>query len=56
MMYFRFIIFSAARLARTKDSVQEISSSVGIQDANYFARVFKQYSGMTPSQYRSKRR
>lgn len=47
---------AAARLARTKDSVQEISSSVGIQDANYFARVFKQYSGMTPSQYRSKRR
>lgn len=47
---------AAARLAQTRDSIQEISAGVGIQDANYFARIFKQYSGMTPSQYRAKRK
>lgn len=43
---------AAALLTRSKESVQQISNAVGIPDANYFARIFKQSFGVTPSQYR----
>lgn len=32
-------------------TVVEISQLCGIADANYFARLFKKYEGMTPSQF-----
>ncbi|MBB3111493.1 two-component system response regulator YesN [Paenibacillus phyllosphaerae] len=32
--------------------LQEISVQVGYQDVKYFSRLFKQWSGITPSQYR----
>lgn len=34
-------------------SVSEIARAVGFEDANYFSRVFKAYTGMTPSEYSS---
>lgn len=47
----------AANLLRnTQTSIQDISASIGIIDANYFARCFKKYSGMSPSEYRRKNR
>ncbi|GHU68331.1 hypothetical protein AGMMS49983_20850 [Clostridia bacterium] len=33
-------------------SVKEIATAVGYSDANYFCRVFKKYSNLTPSNYR----
>ncbi len=34
-------------------SIQDAASMVGYADANYFARAFKNYTGMTPSQFRA---
>jgi len=31
--------------------IQEVASRVGYSDANYFAKCFKMYSGVSPSQY-----
>ena len=40
-------------LSATRLSVREVSLACGYADANYFARVFKRVTGMTPSEYRS---
>ena len=40
-------------LSATRLSVREVSVACGYADANYFARVFKRVTGMTPSEYRS---
>ncbi len=34
-------------------SIEEISKQVGITDTSYFARMFKNYCGITPSRYRA---
>lgn len=39
-------------LSGTERPVAEIAAIVGIEDYNYFTRVFRQQTGMTPSQYR----
>jgi len=36
----------------TEHSVSEIADRVGFNNVTYFYRVFKKYSGMTPSEYR----
>ena len=41
------------RLTVTKLSVGEIGRSVGYPDPNYFVKVFKRATGMTPSEYRA---
>ena len=33
-----------------------ISEDCGIQDNNYFSRIFKKYEGLTPQEYRCKNR
>lgn len=33
-------------------SIQKVASSVGFQDVNYFSRLFKKHTGMTPTQFR----
>lgn len=38
-------------LAATDMSVAEVAERVGIDDANYFSKLFKKYQGMTPRQY-----
>ncbi len=40
------------RLRTTGLTVGEIGRSVGYQDANYFVKVFKRSTGLTPSEYR----
>jgi YesN/AraC family two-component response regulator len=41
-------------LEETDDSITDISVSVGFQEHNYFGRIFKQFTGSTPSDYRKK--
>ncbi|MFI3211975.1 MAG: response regulator [Eubacteriales bacterium] len=46
-------ILLAMELMRMKDaSVLTVANGVGFSDPNYFAKVFKKVTGMTPSQYR----
>lgn len=33
--------------------IGEISASVGFNDMRYFAKIFKKYMGVTPSDYRN---
>lgn len=46
------IKFAKKLLRNTEDSVASIGLRVGIKDANYFIRIFKQIEGITPLQYR----
>ncbi|WP_046173452.1 response regulator transcription factor [Domibacillus indicus] len=50
---------TAARLEKAKEllettdeKVYDIASAVGYQDTKYFSRLFKQWAGQTPSQFR----
>ncbi len=53
---------SSIRIEKAKDllfstnyTIQQISSYVGIADANYFVKLFKSYVNMTPSEYRNQK-
>lgn len=43
-------------LKETDDSVSEIGARVGFMNDNYFIKMFKRTTGMTPSQYRKQHR
>ncbi|RLA17014.1 MAG: hypothetical protein DRQ62_15430 [Gammaproteobacteria bacterium] len=44
---------TASRLLKGRDiRVQEIAYKLGYQDASHFARAFRRYAGMSPSEYR----
>jgi AraC family transcriptional regulator, arabinose operon regulatory protein len=42
------------RLLQSKDSIKEIAEQVGYQDAFFFSRDFKRYTGVPPSTYRQR--
>lgn len=45
----------AKELMKNPDkSIKEISSESGYSDPNYFSRIFKKYTGMTPTEYRDR--
>lgn len=52
--YLRRIRTRQARrlLLTTNLSIQKVSEKIGIDDSNYFVKLFKKDYGMTPSQYR----
>lgn len=54
MNYFEKMRMSLAQtmLAETELQIAEIADRVGYPDSNYFAKVFKKYTGVTPSKYR----
>lgn len=54
MNYFEKMRMSLAQtmLAETELQIAEIADRVGYPDPNYFAKVFKKYTGVTPSKYR----
>ena len=39
-------------LAETENSVSEIGALVGFDDQNYFSRMFRKYTGLSPLNYR----
>jgi YesN/AraC family two-component response regulator len=41
-------------LEETDQSIVDISVSVGFQEHNYFGKIFKRFTGATPSEYRKK--
>ena len=41
-------------LAETERSIVDISVSVGFREHNYFGKIFKKFTGATPSEYRNK--
>lgn len=41
-------------LRETSMTIQEVSNYVGIQDWNYFTKIFKKYTGTTPTEFRKK--
>lgn len=43
-------------LLKTTMSVSEISDQLGMDDANYFSKWFKRYTGISPTQYRANRK
>ena len=47
-------IYAAKKMLKTTSaSVREIGANVGIVDYNYFTKVFRRYTGRTPSAYRA---
>lgn len=32
----------------------DVAANVGIQDVNYFAKMFKKFTGLTPTEYKEK--
>lgn len=51
----RVRIQAACDLLRDSDvAVNELAEKIGFNDLNYFYRLFKQATGMTPNQYRTK--
>ena len=43
---------AAYKLKQTSLSVADIAASVGINDTNYFSRVFRKYMGCSPSEFK----
>lgn len=43
------------RVGRTHDSIQDISRELGFADQCYFARRFKQFHGVTPTEHRRRK-
>jgi YesN/AraC family two-component response regulator len=49
----RLRIFAAINeLTSTTTDITGISYNVGFNDSNYFSRIFKKFTGLSPSEYR----
>ncbi len=46
------VITAANKLKHTSLSVADIAASVGINDTNYFSRIFRKFMGCSPSEYK----
>lgn len=44
--------YAKEQLSGTDRSIKEICHDAGYQDPNYFSRIFKKWTGMTPTEYR----
>ena len=49
------IAMAKGYLENSTKNVAEISNEVGYENALYFSRLFRKYTGMTPTEYRKKR-
>ena len=43
---------AARRILETDDRISDVCRYVGIEDANYFTKIFKKYFGVSPHIYR----
>ena len=50
------IEYAKKLLETTSLQIQSIAQKCGILDLNYFSKVFKKYTGLTPSEYIQKRK
>lgn len=52
--YLQQLRINAARfyLTQTEDSVSDVGARVGFENDNYFIKIFKRWTGLTPSYYR----
>ena len=46
------IEFARRELAVSSSSLSDIAASAGFCDQSHFSRLFKQYTGVTPAEYR----
>lgn len=46
------VITAANKLKHTSLSVADVAASVGINDTNYFSRIFRKFMGCSPSEYK----
>lgn len=46
--------YACDRLRGTEDKIYEIGEESGFENTNYFIKVFKKYTGMTPSDFRKR--
>ena len=49
------IAMAKGYLENSTKNISEISNEVGYENALYFSRLFRKYTGMTPTEYRKKR-
>ncbi|KAB7667599.1 AraC family transcriptional regulator [Bacillus sp. B1-b2] len=49
------LVKAAELLYQTNQAIEEIAVEVGFANANYFTKVFRKVTGMTPGQFRKKR-
>ena len=56
MQYIVSLRIAAAKgyLENSNKNIAEISATVGYDNALYFSRLFKKYTGLTPSEYRKR--
>ncbi len=56
LAYLQRVRIEAAKrkLETTQETVNEITCQVGYEDSNSFRRLFKKYTGLSPSEYRSR--
>lgn len=51
-MHERRMQFAAGRLLETDDSIADIAAAVGYCNQGRFAKIFREYAGMKPLEYR----
>lgn len=58
MQYVVSLRIAAAKgyLENSTKNINEIANIVGYNNALYFSRLFKKYTGMTPTEYKKKNR
>lgn len=49
------VAFASSLLRETNAPIKQVSASVGYDDPYYFSRLFKQHTGLSPSDYRARR-
>lgn len=50
----RRVEYACRLLIESKDSIKEVSASVGFEDPNYFSRFFSKHKGISATQYRER--
>ncbi len=58
LQYAHFLLIEEAKkqLAESDEAISLIASRLGVDDANYFIRLFRNKTGITPGQYRTAKR